>query len=65
MAERCQFVFECQSFDDHPAHFLVTAFISTARFFFTLDLDLMIEGKEEGEIETRIPWLYIHGVIRF
>ena len=62
--ERCQFVFESQSFDDHPALFLVIAFFSTARFFFTLDIDLLGEGEEEGRIETHMSWLHIKGVIR-
>ena len=63
--ERCQFVFECQSFDDHPALFLVIAFLSTARLFFTLDLDLLGEGEEEKETVTRISCLDTDGVIRF
>ena len=58
MGERIQFVLECQSFDDH------NLFFSTATFLFTLDLDLLGEGEEEGEIETRISWLEINGVIR-
>ena len=54
-------------FDDQLELFLVMAFFKTARFFFSivLDLDLGNEGEGEEDMDTFIPLLGLNGIIHF